>query len=79
MEQSARTRIVLHVVETVYALSAAAWIVLPLARAAGFDVVNADWGAEAAAGGAARLAWAAGWLPAWAAACANRPARATCR
>jgi class 3 adenylate cyclase len=57
VEQSARTRIVLHVVETVYAFCAAAWIVLPLARAAGFDVVNADWGAEVFPGAAARLAW----------------------
>ncbi len=35
MEGEHRTRIVLHVVETLYALAAAAWVAIPLARAAG--------------------------------------------
>jgi class 3 adenylate cyclase len=58
VEESARTRIVLHVVETVYAFCAAAWIALPLAEAAGIAGVGAGWGSAAVAGAAARLGWA---------------------
>ncbi|MCX7028550.1 MAG: adenylate/guanylate cyclase domain-containing protein [Spirochaetes bacterium] len=58
MEQSARTRIVLHVVETVYALGAAAWIALPLAGAGGVAGVGAGWGSAAVASAATWLAWA---------------------
>jgi len=50
VDESNRTRIVLHVVETAYALCAAAWLALPLAEAAGLlpTSLGARWGAATA-------------------------------
>jgi class 3 adenylate cyclase len=57
MDESARTRAALHVVETLYALGVAAWIALPLARALGVVGIGAGWGSAAIAAADARLAW----------------------
>ena len=59
MEGERRTRIVLHAVEAVYALAAAAWIAIPLAGAVGIDAgIAARWGAAAAAGAAPSVRYA---------------------
>ena len=75
MDWQRRTRIVLHVVETVYALAAAAWIALPLAREAGIPGIGTGIGpsldpvrepllvSALAAVGALILAWKAASLP----------------
>jgi class 3 adenylate cyclase len=58
MEGQRRTHIVLHVVETAYALCAAAWIALPLAGDAGIAGLGASWDSSVVAGAAAELGWA---------------------
>jgi class 3 adenylate cyclase len=65
--ESSRTRIVLHAVETMYALGTAAWISLPLAGALGIAGIGAGWGSAAVAAAGDRIAWtlaaaAAGFL-----------------
>ena len=57
MEESSRTRIALHAVESVYALGVAAWIALPLAGAPGIAGIGAGWSSAAVSAADARLAW----------------------
>jgi len=57
VEESSRTRIALHAVESVYALGVAAWIALPLAGAPGIAGIGAGWSSAAVSAADARLAW----------------------
>jgi adenylate cyclase len=58
VDESGRTRIALHIVETLYALAAAAWLLLPLAEAAGLRTgLDAGWGAAVVTAAVPALAW----------------------
>lgn len=58
MDGERRTRIVLHVVETLYAVAVAAWLALPFAASAGLAAGQGPrWGAAVAAAAAPDLAW----------------------
>jgi adenylate cyclase len=59
VDEANRTRIALHIVETLYALAVAAWLALPLAEAAGLlpTSLGAGWGAAAAVATIGALAW----------------------
>jgi adenylate cyclase len=59
VDEANRTRIALHVVESLYALAVAAWLTLPLAEAAGLlpAHLGAGWGAAAATRTVGPFAW----------------------